>query len=176
MPPPSPRAAVAPVEPPSECDPRDRLARRIPVPGSLARFLQGGLRSVDQQPKPGLVRGGHFGQHFTVEPDAGSLQPMHELAVRNSGIPAGGVNAHNPQRPVIALLVFAAGIGELQPPLDRFLRSPVQLAFGEKITGCALQRLLARCPAGSTTFYSRHVSSPWMDSGPFGTTVRRRIG
>jgi len=33
----------------------------------------------------------------------------------------GGADADDPQRAVLALLLLAAGIGELQPALNRFL-------------------------------------------------------
>jgi len=39
-------------------------------------------------------------------------------------------DAHDPERTVSALLLLAAGVSELQPTLDGFLRRPVELALG----------------------------------------------
>src|SRR5262249_13658552 len=83
-----------------------------------------------QETEPGFVVQCHIGQDFAVECDSGGLQTVDELAVRDSVLLARSRNAHNPKRAEVTLLLFPADVGELQPALDGFLRSSVQLALG----------------------------------------------
>ena len=69
-------------------------------------------------------------QNLAVQIDAGGLQAVHELAVGNAGFAAGRIDADNPERAVVALLVLAADIGELQAALDGLLGCAVELALG----------------------------------------------
>ena len=55
---------------------------------------------------------------------------MHELAVRDPVLLTSRGDPHDPQRPEIALLTLAAGVGELEPALDGLLSGPVQFALG----------------------------------------------
>src|SRR5215469_15111442 len=103
----------------------------------------------------------HIRQNLAVQIQPGGLQAVQELAIGNARVAAGSVDAHDPQRAVLALLVLSAYVGELQAALDRFLRGAMQLALGEKITRRQLQRLFPGSPAVGTTFNSRHVSSPY---------------
>ncbi len=68
----------------------------------------------------------------------------------------GGADADDPERAVLALFLFAAGVGELQSALDGFLGSLVELGFGEEVAGCALENFAAAIGALGTAFYTRH--------------------
>jgi hypothetical protein len=85
------------------------------------------LRSANQGHKPVRVVDGDISQNFSVKLDARALQAADELAVRNIGHAAGGVDADNPQRAKITLLEAAPYISVRQRFLYGLLRGPVQL-------------------------------------------------
>jgi len=47
-----------------------------------SRFVESGLGGIHQLAETGFVFERHIGQHLAVEVEAGSLQAVHELAVR----------------------------------------------------------------------------------------------
>ena len=61
-----------------------------------------------------------IGEHFAVELDARQLQAVDELRIGQPGFARAGIDALNPQRAKIALLVAPVAIGVLQPLLDLF--------------------------------------------------------
>jgi len=85
---------------------------------------------LDQVLKCGFIVQCDIGQHLAVKIHSGGFDAMKELAVRNAGIAARGVDSDDPQGTVIALLYFAAFVGELESALDSLLRRTVQLALG----------------------------------------------
>ena len=83
------------------------------------------------------------------------------------------------KRTEIALLLLAAGIGELERALDRFLRGTVQFALGEKIAR-ARASVLGAVDRFGTTFNSGHVFLLMLDyicgeTGTCGGSVRSLI-
>jgi hypothetical protein len=76
-----------------------------------------------------------LGQNLAVQIDAGGFQAMDELAVRYAGGAAGRIDADDPDSPVVALLAFAADVGELEAAVDGLHGRTVQLALGEEVTG-----------------------------------------
>ena len=92
--------------------------------------------------------------------DAGSLQPVDQLAVGQPILAGGGVDAHDPQPPEVALLAPAADKRVLERRVDRLFGRAIQLALRGVVPLGPRQQLLAlRAPDGSA-FHSRHVISP----------------
>src|SRR5215471_12660146 len=105
--------------------------------GRPRRFLdrQRRFRQLRQIAERAFVVQGDLRQDLAIQVHARGLQAVHELAVGNAGCPAGCIDTDDPQRAIVALLVLASDIGELQSALDRFLRRAMQLTLGKKITG-----------------------------------------
>ena len=86
-----------------------------------------GLRR--EQRELGVVIRRRGSQNLAVEFDAGHFQAVHKLAVAETRRTRCRVNTDNPKRPILALLLLAACIGELERALDGFLSGPVQLTL-----------------------------------------------
>src|SRR4029077_6167262 len=57
---------------------------------------------------------------------------------------------------VLALSLFASGVGELQAALDRFFRGAVKLRLCEEIAAGPIEYLFPLGAALCSTFYARH--------------------
>src|SRR5918998_4649362 len=57
------------------------------------------------------VAHGYVGQNLAVDLDAGLLEAVHELAVGESLLAGGGVDAHDPKAAEVALLVATVPVG-----------------------------------------------------------------
>src|ERR1700738_1101755 len=104
---------------------------------------ESGFRLLHQLGKAGCIMHGDVGQDLAIQLDAGLLEPVDELGVTGAIQLAGGVDAHDPQGAELALLLFAAGVSELEAAFDGFLGSLVELRFCEEVTACPLKNLLA---------------------------------
>src|SRR5258706_5645030 len=113
-----------------------------------------GFSLVYQRAERGWIVHGHVGQHFAIQIDAGLLQPVHETAVGDLGLLAGGADTHDPQRAEVALLEPAAFVAVAQRLLHRFLGGTVQLALGEEKTLGYGECLTTTVATLSTTSYS----------------------
>ena len=94
-----------------------------------------GFRFFDKREESGGIVHRDVGKNLAVQFNTRALQTIDEFAVRDFGSAASGIDAHDPQRPEIALLQPAADVSLAQRFLDSFLGCPIQLAFGKKITG-----------------------------------------
>ena len=110
----------------------------------------------------GIVVQRDIRQRLAVQVQAGRFQAVQELAIGNADFPARRVDADDPQRAELALLVLAADVGEFQPALHGLLRRAIEFALGEKITGSPFERLFPGVPPVGSSFDSRHVSSPFV--------------
>ena len=88
----------------------------------MGGLCRGGLRLLAQRRKSSRIVDRQIGQDLAVQLDAGLLQAVDELAVADAVQLGGGADAHNPDGTVLALLLLAAAVGELQPALDRLFR------------------------------------------------------
>src|ERR1700678_4470823 len=111
--------------------------------------------------KSGRIFHRQIRQDLAVQFDAGLLQSADELVVVQPVQAGGGANAHDPDRPVLALLLFAAGIGKLQSALDGFFRGAVKLGFSEEVSARTFQNLFALGAAFGSTFDTRPCGSPF---------------
>src|SRR6185437_2933580 len=129
---------------------------------NLVRKLRGGglcqrcLGLLDEGGEACRVVHGNVGQDFAVELDSGCLEAVDELRVADAVDFSGGIDAHDPERAVLALLLLASAVSELHAALDGFLGGLVELGFCEEVTAGALQNFLAAVVAFGSTFYAGH--------------------
>src|SRR5271170_5945224 len=117
---------------------------------------EGGLSLLHECGEAGSVIYSDVRQHLAVELDSGGLKTVDELRVADVVDLGRGIDAHDPERAVLALLLFASAVGELQSALDGFLRCLVELRLSKEITACALEDLLAAVVTFCSTFYAGH--------------------
>jgi len=118
------------------------------------------LRLRDERVEACFVVQRDVRQNLTVQVQTRDFQSVQELAVGNTGRAARGVDADDPQRTILALLVLAADVCELQTAFDSLLGCAVELAFREEVAGSLFQHLFTGSPAVGPSFNSGHVSSP----------------
>src|SRR5882762_2096115 len=78
------------------------------------------------------------GEDLAIQFNASFLQTADELAVAHAVQLGGGANADDPQRAVLALLLFTPGVGKLQAALDGFFGGAIEFRFCEEVTTGAL--------------------------------------
>src|SRR2546425_12227870 len=91
------------------------------------------LRLLGEALKRAWIVYREIGQDLAIQFHAALLQAVDELAVTQSVQFGGSSDSHNPQRAVLALLLLASGVGELQPALDGLFGCPGQLSIGAEI-------------------------------------------
>src|ERR1700694_6050390 len=114
----------------------------------------GCLSLLDKGSKSGFITRRQISQNLAIQFDTGFLQAAHKSAVGDVGSAARRANAHDPQRPEIALLAAPSHIAIAQRLFDGLLRSAVQLALGKKKTRRSLERLVAVGPSFGSSFNS----------------------
>src|SRR5262249_5666242 len=112
-------------------------------------------------------------QHLAIEVDAGLLEGGHELRVREPHLAACGVDAHDPERSRLALLLLAAAVGEGPRAQDRLGRSLVELPPPAEVALGLLEDLLAPSARLGSTFCPWHSPSPPL-AYRYGTSAFRR--
>src|SRR3546814_283173 len=100
-----------------------------------------------------------FRSHLAVEGYACLHQAVHEAAVADAVGAGRRVDAGDPQRTEIALLLLAADVGVLQRLRDRLLGDAEDLATGVVIALGLLENLLVPTAGRHTTFDSCHCSA-----------------
>src|SRR5690606_15843054 len=94
-----------------------------------------------------------------VESDIGGLEAFHEAGVADTGIAAGGVETHDPQRTHVALLLATGDVGMLPSVLDSFLRVAEELRFvAERAFGVFQHFLSALTRRGGVSCTSHVIS------------------
>src|SRR5690606_23792771 len=151
------------------------------APGGHANNLRRecALRLLRQGGKARGVVHGDVGQHLAVEGDAGLHQAIHEAAVADAVGARRRVDAGDPQRTEIALLLLAADVGVLQRLRDRLLGDAEDLATGVVVALGLLQDLLVTTARLHATLDSCHCSALLRDTaacGPAGPRPRHERG
>ena len=148
-------------------------ARGRPRPAHAVRPWQGrgGLRDlrhlgerllgeIDQAGERLRIRGRReLRQDLAVELAAGELQARDELVVGEAVLVHGGVDADDPERAELPLLLAPVAGGELAGPVDRLHRHAVGIGLRAVETARELQDLLALVCALGTAFDARHRSN-----------------
>src|SRR5512138_1742226 len=147
--------------------------------GTRALRCERALRLLGQGRKPGRVVHGDVRQHLAVQGDAGLEQPVHETAVAQTVEAGRGVDADDPQRAEIALLLLAVDVGVLLGLDDRLLGDAEDLAPGVVIALGTAEDLLVAAARLYTTLDSCHCSALLRDTeacGPGGPRPRHERG
>src|ERR1700676_5318163 len=101
-----------------------------------------------------------IGEHLAVDGEPGLAQPVDQGAVGHPAQPRRGVDARDPQRAELTLLLAAAAIGVLTGLDDRLLGGAEDLAAGIEVALRFLENFLVPPACDDTAFYSCHVFSP----------------
>src|ERR1700728_1039466 len=105
--------------------------------------LQSGLGLLYQPCKAGCVLHSDIGQDLAIQLDASLFQSIDQLRIAEVVELGCSRDADDPQRAELALLLTAAGGGELEAALYCFLGCLVELGLGEEVAACALENLFA---------------------------------
>src|ERR1700687_1748112 len=109
------------------------LARCLPLSSG-----ESGFSLANQVGKARSIMDGDVGQDLAVELDACHLQTVNELRIAETAELGGGVDAHDPKRTVLALLLLTAGEGEFEAALYGFLGCLIELGLSEEVPTGAL--------------------------------------
>src|SRR5690606_25923056 len=165
---------------PSPCMHAVTGARPADGPGAVRNLCrQSALRLLRQRGKPGRVVHGDVRQHLAVQGDAGLQQAVDEAAVAQAVGAGSRVDAGDPQRTEVALLLLAADVGVLLRLDDRLLGDAEDLAAGVVVTLGLAQDLLVTAARLHATLDSCHCSVLLRDTaacGPGGRHPRRGRG
>src|SRR5690606_19299061 len=132
------------------------------------------LRLLGQRGKPGRVVHGDVRQHLAVQGDARLAQAVHETAVAQAVDAGRGVDAGDPQRAEIALLLLAVDVGVLLGLDDGLVGNAEHLAARVVITLGLAQDLLVTAACGDATLDSCHGSALLRDTAACGRGDRHR--
>src|SRR6185437_11286909 len=117
---------------------------------------QAGLGLLGNRAKRRDVMHGEVRQHLAVDGDAGLAEAVDQAAVGQAELARGRVDAHDPQRAELALLLLAADVGVLLGLGDGLLGDAVDLAAGVVIALGGLQGFLVTRTRGDATLDSCH--------------------
>src|SRR5262249_10916557 len=120
--------------------------------GPEARF---GL--LDDTPERRFIENREVREDLAIDLDAGFLQARHELAVGHARGASAGVDARDPERAEVALLVAAVAVGVLPRAHHRFLGDAIDVLAPAAVTLGLLQDFLVARARRYSTFYARHV-------------------
>src|ERR1700722_5912837 len=101
-----------------------------------------------------------IGQHLAIDREAGLVQAVDQRAVAHPAKAGRRIDARDPERAELALLLAPAAIGVLTGLDDRLLRRAEHLAPGIEVALRLLENLLVTPPGDHTAFDSCHVFSP----------------
>ena len=104
-----------------------RLGLAIGLSGGFG-LLGSGFGHLDDLIEGFGIGNGDFGEHFSIQIDAGGLEAKNESAIGDATHSAGGIDAQDPELAVIALDQLAV-LGLIDPGADnRFLDASPTLA------------------------------------------------
>ena len=115
------------------------------------------LHLVDDALKARRVVDGHVRQHLAVDVDLRLLQPGHELAVGDTQLTAGGVDARNPELAKHPLAGAAVTVGVLAGLHHRLFGDAEDVFAAAAVALGELQNFLVAGVCRYTTFDARHV-------------------
>src|SRR6267378_3398156 len=98
-----------------------RRRRTISLSGLLISWSEAVLRNLHQPSKGTAVAHGQVSQHFAVDLHSGLAKAVHQLAVGQSRLARGGIDARDPQRPHLALAAPAVAVRVCERVKDGFV-------------------------------------------------------
>src|SRR5690348_823461 len=121
-----------------------------------ASSSQAGLGLLGNRTKRRDVVHGEIRQHLAVDGDAGLVEARDQAAVGQPELARGRVDAHDPQRAELALLLLAADVGVLLGLGDGLLGNAIDLASGVVVALGGLEGFLVTRTRGDATLDSCH--------------------
>src|SRR5450759_4432934 len=112
---------------------------------------------IDGLSKAGLAIDRKVGEHLAVDGQTRLAQPVNHRAVGQPAQPSGGVDARDPQRAELALLLAPSAIRVLAGLDDGLLGRAEHLAPGIEITLRLLEDFLVASTCDDTAFNSCHI-------------------
>src|SRR6202142_609022 len=100
---------------------------------------------------------GKVGEHLAVDGQTRFVQPVNHRAIGQPAQPCGGVDARDPQRAELALLLAPSAICVLAGLDDGLLGGAEHLAPGIEITLRLLEDFLVASTSDDTAFNSCHI-------------------
>src|SRR6185312_13259301 len=116
----------------------------------------GSLGGLRESSKTGGIVIGDLRQHLAIEIVARQLQSVDEAGVAGAVGLAGRIDAHDPERAELPLLLLAPRVGEHLRALNGLLSCLVELGFCEEVAAGFLEDFLAAVSALGTAFDARH--------------------
>ena len=115
-------------------------------------------RVLDERREGGWIGDGEFAEHLSVDLDALLVDLVHEIAVANAVLAAGGADSDDPELSEITLLLSAVAEGVLPRLHHLFVSALEDVLFPAKIAGRLRDDLLVALVAHKATFNSSHNS------------------
>src|SRR6478752_2022840 len=131
------------------------------------------LRDLGQPAEGVGVAHGKIGEDLPVDLDAALFEPRHQAAVAQAVDPRGRVDARNPERAKLRLLLAAVAVGVPHGALGRLFGRLVQLAAAAASALCGLHDLLLPGVVGDTVLDARHGRSLRLQKAVDAREVRR---
>jgi hypothetical protein len=139
---------------------------RFAASSACSRF-----RRLDESREGVGVTRGKIGERLAVQFYSGLSQAGHESAIGNVVQARGGIDADDPETPVVALLLASPNVRKPSGSIDGLLGRSVELAFRQEKALGEVKYLLAPLTALASTFDSRHVLDLGDDAAKSGRSV-----
>src|SRR5467141_3895622 len=110
---------------------RRRKRRTTSLSGLEIRESEGFLSNLHQPSKGTAVAHGQVSQHLAVDLHSGLAKAVHQLVVRQTGLPRRGVDPRDPELPHLALAAAAIAVGVGQSVQDRLVGGTEEQLLGE---------------------------------------------
>src|SRR5213080_2028515 len=136
-----------------------RAASRSRASSSRNYGVAGAGEAGDLRERPGIVEG-EGGKHLAVHLHPGSPQARHEPAVRHPVGARGRVDAHDPERPEVALALLAVAVGVGEAALDGLAGLAIGLAAAPDVALRQLHRLLVTAARLRAALGAWHRAAP----------------
>src|SRR5712692_2528960 len=137
---------------------RRRKRRKTSLSGLLmSSRSEGDFSNLHQTSKGTAVAHGQVSQHLAVDLHSGLAKAVHQLAVRQSRLPGGGIDASDPQLPHLALAPAAVAERVCERVKHRLVRGAEQELLREAEALGAIQDRLVAAMRGDAALDSCHV-------------------
>jgi hypothetical protein len=134
------------------------------------------LRDLSNRSKRGLVSHREIGQHFAINLDVGSLQPLDEAAVRDAIHTRGCVDPDDPKSAEIALSRLAVSVGVRKRSHERLMGTLVKPVVSAAVTLNLGNHCAVTAVSRDASFNASHGCSsfPFLDFEDFGNSITSR--
>src|SRR3989442_6625892 len=103
-----------------------RKRRTTSLSGLWISWSEGVFRNLHQPSKGTAVAHGQVSQHFAVDLHSGLAKAVHQLAVGQSRLPRGGIDACDPELPHLTLAAPPVAVGVCEGMQHRLVRGTEQ--------------------------------------------------